>query len=418
MSVEPLLHQIGITTNCGNIIRMSRNRRKFLSALTATAALTSCTKTGADATAKKAPSLLGGDVRPYGQPSVFEKVARAHGTVNLKTASSRTPLDKTYGMITPSPLFFERHHAGVPEIDPAKHELLIHGLVERDLIFTLADLQKLPSVSRIHFLECAGNSGGEWQSPADKAQSAAGLASCAEWTGVSARVLLEEAGVKPEAAWVVAEGADACLMARSVPLAKLLDDAIIVYGQNGEALRPEQGYPLRLLLPGFEGNMSVKWLRRLHVVNEPMHSREETSHYTDLLADGKARQYTFEMDAKSLILRPSGGHKIAPGFVEITGLAWSGRGRITGVEVSADGGKTWAKAALQDPVLSKAFTRFRLPWTWAGGEASIVARATDETGYVQPSRDELIAARGANSVYHYNGAKVWRIAADGAVTNG
>jgi sulfane dehydrogenase subunit SoxC len=248
-------------------------------------------------------------------------------------------------------------------------------------------------------------------------QSMCGLASCAEWTGVAVKTLLEECGLKAEAKWAVAEGADACLMARSVPLTKLTDDAIIVYAQNGEALRPEQGYPMRLLLPGFEGNMSVKWLRRLNLVSEPMHSREETSHYTDLMSDGKARQYSFDMDAKSLILRPSGGHKVAQGFHEITGIAWSGRGKITSVEVSVDGGQKWQKAELQDPVLSKAFTRFRLPWNWTGTEATIQSRCTDDTGYVQPSRDELIAARGLNSNYHYNGVKVWRIAADGTVTN-
>ena len=395
--------------------RLNRQRRNFLTALTATAAVTSCEKPEAK---QAAPSMLGDDVRAYGERSKFETAARAHGTVNLKTSSSRTPLDQTYGIITPSGLFFERHHAGVPQIDPAKHELLIHGLVERELLFTLADLKRLPSVSRIHFLECAGNSGSEWQSPADKAQAMCGLASCAEWTGVPVRVLLEEAGVKAGATWSVAEGADACLMARSVPVSKLMDDAIIAYAQNGEALRPEQGYPMRLLLPGFEGNTSVKWLRRLHIVNEPMHSREETAHYTDLLPDGKARQYTFEMDAKSLILRPSGGHKLQQGFQEISGVAWSGRGRITGVEISAGAGETWQKAGLQDPVLPKAFTRFRLPWNWSGGEATIQSRCTDETGYVQPSRDELLAARGANSQYHYNGIKVWRVTAEGTVTNG
>lgn len=393
---------------------MNRKRRNFLAALSATAAVTSCEK---PATKTQAPSMLGGDVRPYGERSPFETAARAHGTVNMKTASSRTPLDQTYGIITPSGLFFERHHAGVPAIDPARHELLIHGLVERELLFTLEELKRLPSVSRIHFLECAGNSGSEWQSPADKVQSMCGLASCAEWTGVSVKTLLEECGVKAEGKWAVAEGADACLMARSVPMTKLLDDALIAYAQNGEALRPEQGYPMRLLLPGFEGNMSVKWLRRLHVVNEPMHSREETSHYTDLMADGKARQYTFDMDAKSLILRPSGGHKITPGFHEITGIAWSGRGKITGVEISVDGGAKWMKAELQEPVVSKAFTRFRAPWNWSGGEATIQSRCTDETGYVQPSRDELIAARGVSSQYHYNGIKVWRVAAEGSVTN-
>lgn len=387
-----------------------RDRRGFL-ALGA-AVLTSCSK---QKTA--APSDIGAPMSEYGQRSPFEKAARAFKTPTPATGGSRTPLEETYGIITPAPLHFERHHAGVPKIDPAKHELLVHGLVERDQIFTMDALKRLPSVSRIHFLECSGNSGSEWVNPADTAQRSHGLASCSEWTGVLLRTVLEEAGVKPDAAWVIAEGGDACLMARSVPLAKCLDDAILVYGQNGEALRPEQGYPLRLLLPGWEGNASIKWLRRLMVSTEPMNSREETAHYTDLMADGKARQFTFDMDAKSVILRPSGGQTATPGFVEITGIAWSGRGKIDKVEVSADGGKTWQAATLDEPRLSKAFTRFRLPWKWDGQAVDISSRATDETGYVQPTTEELVAVRGTRSGYHHNGIKVWRIGADGKVKN-
>ena len=241
-----------------------------------------------------------------------------------------SPLQDMYGTITPNGLCFERHHAGVPQIDPAEHRLLIHGLVDRPLVFTMDDLLRFPSVSRIHFLECSGNTQ-NWESvkPEFGVQQTHGLVMCCEWTGVLLSTLLDEVAVKPEAKWVLAEGADAAAMTRSVPMAKALDDAIVVYAQNGERLRREQGYPLRLLLPGFEGNMNIKWLRRLKLGDKPWQSREETSKYTDLMPDGKARQFTFIMEAKSVITRPSGGQKLTggPGFYEITGLAWTGRGR-------------------------------------------------------------------------------------------
>jgi sulfane dehydrogenase subunit SoxC len=242
------------------------------------------------------------------------------------------------------------------------------------------------------------------------------LASCSEWTGVPLKIVLQEAGLQSGAQWLLAEGGDACRMSRSVPLTKALDDALLAYGQNGEALRPGQGYPLRLILPGWEGNTNVKWLHRIQVGDQPFMTKDETSKYTDLLADGTARMFTFEMDAKSVITRPSGGHKLAgPGFYEISGLAWSGRGRIERVEVSTDGGATWLDAALDEPRHAKAFTRFRSPWRWAGGEAQLLSRATDETGYVQPTVEELIAARGESSIYHNNGVKVWQIGPDGSV---
>lgn len=396
---------------------MKKNRRSFLSLGAAALATSTGCKPGAETA--KPPSELGAAVSEYGSRSPFEKVARLHNSPTPATASSRTPLDEIHGILTPPSLHFERHHAGVPQLDPSKHELLVHGLTDRQVIFTLADLKRLPSVSRIHFLECAGNSGSEWRGAGgDTAQRSHGLASCSEWTGVSVKTLLEECGLQKAATWVIAEGADACLMARSIPLEKMLDDAVIAYGQNGEALRPEQGYPLRLLLPGWEGNMSIKWLRRLHVTSEPMRSREETSHYTDLLADGKAREFSFEMDAKSLILKPSGGQQLpGPGAYEISGIAWSGRGRIEKVEISLDGGEKWIPASLDEPRLPKAFTRFRLAWPWSGADTIIQSRATDETGYVQPSTEQLIAARGPNSTYHHNGIKRWRIETSGKVTN-
>jgi sulfane dehydrogenase subunit SoxC len=242
--------------------------------------------------------------------------------------------------------------------------------------------------------------------------------SCAEWTGVPLKTVLEEAGLKKEAKWIIAEGADAAAMNRSIPIEKCLDDAMLVYSQNGERLRPEQGYPVRLLLPGYEGNMSIKWLRRLHVVAQPAYTREETSKYTDLMPDGKARKFSFYMEAKSIITAPSGMQRLpGPGFCEIRGIAWSGHGKIARVDVSVDNGQTWQQAQLQDPVLTRAITRFRLPWRWDGRPAVIMSRATDETGYVQPALEDLLAVRGPNYFYHNNAMTPWRIAESGEVTN-
>jgi sulfane dehydrogenase subunit SoxC len=355
----------------------------------------------------------------YGQPSKFEaKVGRifasAPGTTG--TGASRTPLHLLDGMITPNGLHFERSHAGIPDIDPDAHKLLIHGLVRRPLIFTLEALARYPMESRITFLECAGN--GQLLNAKEPAQAGAqglqGLVSCAEWTGVRLAVLLQEAGVDPSATWILAEGADAAGMSRSVPLAKAMDDALIALYQNGERVRPSNGYPMRLLLPGFEGNMNVKWLRRIKLTEGPTMTKDETSKYTILQADGKALQFVFPMEAKSLITQPSPGLTMkGAGLYEISGLAWSGYGKIAKVEVSADGGKSFAPAALQEPVLSRALTRFRLPWRWDGGPAVLQSRATDDTGYVQPTRAELFARRGPNGVYHHNGIMSWSVAPTG-----
>lgn len=359
----------------------------------------------------------------YGQPSPFESnVERVFTDLTPTRLSSWSfsPLQDLHGTITPNGLFFERHHAGVPQIDPAAHRLLLHGLVERPLVFTVDDLKRFPAVSVIHFLECSGNSLTEYKEALIGPTAAVthGLVSCGEWTGVRLRTLLEEAGVDPGATWLLAEGADAAVMSRSIPMAKAMDDALIVYAQNGEALRPEQGYPIRLLLPGYEGNMNIKWLRRLEAGHHPWETREETSKYTDLLPDGTARQFTFVMEAKSVITRPSGGQALPePGFWEISGLAWSGRGRITRVDVSTDGGQTWQEAALDDPVRPVSLTRFRLPWTWDGQPGILQSRAVDETGYVQPTIEQLVAARGLNSVYHMNAIQSWSLAADGRVSN-
>ena len=350
---------------------------------------------------------------PYGQRAAFEQATRLPGT-----ASSLTPLQTLHGIMTPSALHFERHHNGVPTIDPARHRLLIHGLVARPRMFTMDDLKRFPAVSRLAFIECSGNSAGEWrEARGQTAQQTHGLTSTSEWTGVALATVLREVGLKLEATWMLAEGSDAAAMTRSIPLAPVMDEALLCYAQNGEALRPEQGYPLRLLLPGWEGNACIKWLRRLKLGTAPFMTREETSHYTDLMPDGIARQFTFVMEAKSVITAPSGGQQVRAGFVEIRGLAWSGRGRVTKVEVSTDGGRIWRLARLQEPVLPKCHTRFLLPWQWKGREAILMSRCMDETGYVQPSREALVAVRGFNSVYHYNAIQSWKVARDGSVSH-
>ncbi len=350
---------------------------------------------------------------PYGKRAAFERAARLAGAT-----SSLTPLQALHGIVTPSALHFERHHNGVPVIEPTRHRLLVHGLVERPMTFTLEEITRFPSRSRLAFIECSGNSGGEWRTPAGRTvQETHGLFSTSEWTGVPLALLLREVGAKPEATWMLAEGSDAGAMARSIPLARALEDALICYAQNGEALRPEQGYPLRLLLPGWEGNANIKWLRRLKLGAAPFMTRDETSHYTDLMPDGTARQFTLDMDAKSVITSPSGGQQVRAGFVEIRGLAWSGRGRIARVDVSADGGHTWHQAQLQDPVLPRCATAFRFPWRWDGQEAMLQSRCTDETGYVQPTRQALVAIQGTNAYYHYNAIQSWLVTMDGAVRN-
>ena len=361
----------------------------------------------------------------YGQPSRFEAAVvrrdRTGGSPypTREAAVSLTPLQDLHGIVTPNGLHYERHHAGVPTIDPALHRLMIHGLVDRPMIFTMADILRFPATSRLHFLECSGNTQ-NWGKPDPRlgVHDTHGLLSCCEWTGVPLKTVLESVGVRAEATWMLAEGADAAAMTRSVPIEKVFDDAILAYAQNGERLRPEQGYPLRLFLPGFEGNMSVKWLRRLKFGTAPWQTREETSKYSWIMPDGTVRQFNFLMEPKSVITAPSGGQpRLDPGFREITGLAWSGRGKVARVDVSTDGGTSWAPAALQDPILPKCLTRFRLPWRWEGQTALLSSRVTDETGAVQPSRAALLAARDARSYYHYNAIQSWAVAADGSVTN-
>jgi sulfane dehydrogenase subunit SoxC len=359
----------------------------------------------------------------YGQPSPREKDTIRWVSANAGAAGngiSWTPLHKLEGTITPNGLHFERHHNGVPQIDPDQHRLTIHGLVRKPLSFSMDALLRYPLVSRQCFVECGGNSNAGWheepiQTPAGYFH---GLASCSEWTGIPLSTLLDEAGLMPNARWLIAEGADAAAMNISIPLEKGLDDTLLALYQNGERIRPENGYPLRLILPGWEAVLNVKWLHRLHLSAEPAMARNETARYTELQPSGKARQFTFIMEAKSLITSPSPGHQLrGPGLYQISGLAWSGRGKIRRVEVSADGGKSWAEAALQAPIQSKCFTRFRLPWQWDGSPRVLKSRATDETGYQQPERAVLINERGRNGYFHYNAIVSWAVAADGSLSH-
>lgn len=406
------------------------HRRSLLtgSAALAGAAAVGIPTGGAAAAALDVPPWMttpGAPFRSYGMPSAHEVevqrgVLQPYGDLAPGAGVSMTPLHQLNGTITPNGLHFERHHNGVPDIDPAQHKLLLHGLVSRNLTFEVNDLLRYPMTSRICFIECSGNS--FFNAFAEPQQMPCGmihgLVSCSEWTGVSLAALLDEAGVDPAGAWLLAEGADAAGMSRSVPMAKAMDDAIIALYQNGERIRPEQGYPMRLLLPGFEGNMSVKWLRRLKVTDGPTHTKDETSKYTDLMPDGTARQFTYSMGVKSTITHPSFGMTMTgPGFYEISGLAWSGAGSIAKVEVSADGGASWAEAALQDPVLPMSLTRFRLAWDYAGGPALLQSRATDDQGRTQTARAEWAAQYGPGQIYHYNAIQSWQIAESGEISN-
>lgn len=360
--------------------------------------------------------LQGAPTSAVGSRSAFYAPARTPSGETV--GNSLTPLQDLTGTITPADLHFERHHAGVPMIDPDRHELVIHGLVERPTVFTLADLQRFPAVTRTHYIECSGNGRASYRDPKPDMtpQKVYGLTANTEWTGVPLAQLFREVGVKPEAEWFLAEGGDACLMTRSVPIAKGWDDALVVWAQNGEPLRPEQGYPLRLLLPGYEGNINVKWLRRLELGTAPWMTRWETSKYTDPLLDGTARSFSLVMDTTSIITSPAYPRVLTEkGWWPISGLAWTGRGRITKVEVSTDGGQRWEEATLHGPVLPNAHTRFSHMWQWDGRETVLLSRATDESGAVQPTRAALLAVRGVGTDYHFNQVKGWRVKADGTV---
>ncbi|MGV3629383.1 MAG: sulfite dehydrogenase [Betaproteobacteria bacterium] len=361
----------------------------------------------------------------YGTPSQFEKHVVRRRTdvfVNRQNWSdwSMTPLQHQPGIITPNGLIFERHHAGTPDIDPAKHRLVIHGMVKQPLMFSMDDLVRYPSVSRFHFHECSGNGLTDWLKPASKTvQQTHGLLSGCLWTGVLLSTLLEEAGVDPAGKWVIFEGADGSAHTRSVPMEKCMDDTMIVYGMNGERLRPENGYPVRAVMPGWEGNVSVKWLRRIKVTDQPAHFRSETARYTDPMPEGKWRQFSMVMECKSVITNPSGGMVIkGPGFHEITGLAWSGAGKVRHVDVSVDGGANWREATLEEPIMDKSLTRFKFGWNWNGSPATLMSRAVDSTGYVQPSVAEIRKVRAiVGFVQHHNAIQPWSVNAKGEVSN-
>jgi len=368
----------------------------------------------------------GEPVRGYGVPAIYEEnvkrtLIKPYEDLAPGYSFSGTPLQYLRGTITPNGLHFEVHHGGRADIDPAAHNLFIHGLVERALRFDLAALERYPMETHVHFIECAGNSffnalmNEPMQAGCDMLH---GLVSNAEWTGIPLSILLAEAGVDPRAQWVVAAGDDAPSLARSIPLEKAMTDGMLALYQNGERLRPEQGYPMRLLLPGYEGNMNIKWVSSLWLTEAPAYTKDESGHYTEQLSDGTVLAFSFGMGVKSVITHPSATMTMSgPGLYQISGLAWSGSGAIQEVEVSADGGQSWAVADLVEPVLPRAMTRFTLPWYWDGAPSVLMSRAIDVTGARQPTRDEWKSRYAPTSANHYNAIQSWRIGADGSVAN-
>lgn len=372
------------------------------------------TETLADPMARK---MLGWGVRqyPYGMPSPFEKDVQRRTlewlTPDSMASITMTPLQSLHGMITPNGLHFERYHGGGININPKDHRLVIHGLVERPLIFTMDDLKRFPSESRILFAECPANGAMEWKGvQLNSVQWTHGMMSCVEWTGVRLSTLLKEAGIKPEARWLIPEGADASGMARSIPMAIAMDDCMVAYAQNGEALRPEQGYPIRLVVPGCEANMWVKHLRRVQVSDVPLQQREETSKYTELMPDGTVQNMSWYMEANSVITYPSPDFQMqGPGRYVAKGIAWSGRGKVDHVDITFDGGRNWHEAKLTSAVLPKAWTRFELEFDWDGSELLMMSRTTDETGYVQPGMPQMRDIEGSNNVYHRTAMVTWKV---------
>lgn len=370
---------------------------------------------GVAAAVPPSPGMLPAEI---GRRAEQAQLARTVGARAL-SGYSQTPLESLTGLLTPSDLHFERHHGGIPAIEPEGFELLVHGLVDTPKRFSLADLKRFPAVTRQYFIECSGNGYASTlppdRIPADlRPSDLDGLFSHSEWTGVPLKTLLEATGLKRGARWALAEGADSAAMTRSVPVAKLLDDALLAYGQNGEALRPAQGYPLRLLLPGFEGNMSIKWLKRLEFAEQPFMTREETSKYSDAQADGRIEQFSFAMGPKSLITSPAFPQQVpGPGYWEIRGLAWSGGGRVRRVEVSTDGGRRWRRARLDGPDLAKAARLFRFGWEWDGKPTHLLSRAIDDQGQRQLPVAMQMRNRGPGTTYHNNAIRGWRVDGDG-----
>lgn len=361
---------------------------------------------------------------PYGQPSKYETNLLRRESPGLTRVSGASvafaPLQGLFGIITPNGLHFERHHQGWYDIDPSTHRFMINGLVKNPKVYTMDDLMRMPSVSRMHFIECGANTATEWGNVAvPTVQYTHGMLSCCEFTGVPLSILLDDCGFdRKNGKFILAEGGDGSAMTRTIDMERALDDAIVAYGMNGEMLRPENGYPLRLVVPGVQGVSWVKWLRRIEVGDKPWAAKDEAVHYIDLMPDGQHRQYSSIQECKSVITSPSGGQRLLDkGFNNITGLAWSGRGRVKRVDVSVDGGRNWRTARLENPVMPKCLTRFNIDWNWQGGPAVLQSRAIDETGYVQPKINQLRAVRGTKSIYHNNAIQSWKVADSGEVSN-
>lgn len=362
--------------------------------------------------------------RGYGLPSKYEENLQRRespGLTRVGAASvSFAPLQGFFGIITPSGLHFERHHQGWWDVDPSQHRFMINGLVANPKVYTMDDLLRMPSISRMHFLECGANTGMEWGNVAvPTVQYTHGMLSCCEFTGVPLKWLLDDCGIDlKKAKFILAEGADGSSMTRTINLANALDDVMVAYGMNGEMLRPENGYPLRLVVPGVQGVSWVKYLRRIEVGDMPYATKDETLHYVDLMPDGQHRQYSSIQEVKSVITSPSGGQVLVDkGYFNVTGIAWSGRGKIRKVDVSIDGGKNWKVARLETPILDKCLTRFNIDWTWDGGDAILMSRATDSTGQVQATIAEMRKVRGSKSIYHNNAIQSWLVSANGEVSN-
>jgi sulfane dehydrogenase subunit SoxC len=408
--------------------RDSVSRRRFLTSVsTSVAGVAISGRAAADTLADVPPREPGADLSGHSERSKHVQISRipeatpGRRNVNPSDAiNSKTPLDKLVGEITPSDLHYERSHSGVPDLDPAKHRLLIHGMVQNPLVFSTDDLKAMPSISRVVFIECTGNGWENWKKADENltVQNTHGLVSTNEWTGVPLRFLIDLVGKDRRSTWMLAEGGDAAGVARSIPLTdEILDEAFVAHGQNGEPLRPAHGFPIRLIMPGLEGNLNIKWLRRLKFGDQPWMTRWETARYTQLLANGKARQFQLRMESNSVITSPSGTMQIRPGYNRISGLAWSGHGRIAKVEISTDGAKNWMQAQLAALVLPKAQTRFQMDWSWDGNPTKIVSRSTDEKGNVQPDRESFIDQMGTNALFHYNAQQTWSIDATGRVRN-
>lgn len=412
------------------------DRRQFLKNSAALAGLAVGAMGSANA-ALEAPQGRHKLLVPYGDRSRFDDTARVIEREDKEmlmgtTPSLESPIQDLVGIITPGPLHYVNNHGyAPPDIDPEKHRLLIHGMVDRPVVYTLEELRRLPSATRVHFLECGGNTNPLLMHDAPNVQKTHGMTSCSEWTGVLFSTLLNEASVQKGASWIVVEAADRVYV-KSIPMEKAMDDVLLAYAQNGEPVRPENGFPLKMVVPGWEGMANVKYVRRIKVVDGPYMDRFETTVQPSPRPDGKARWFQYEQGPISVVTRPNGSHKIpSPGFYEITGLAWSGGGSIRRVEVSTDGGKTYKDAELQSPVHRKAHVRFHYKWNWDGEEAILQSRCTDDAGQVQPSMAEVAKVWGVDIEYfrtrskgesnsaghHFNAIWPWKVLRDGTVKN-